>query len=75
MQSEMLAAAAEHQQALAQQAAKHEKLVYQVSRPGAGATTGTQWSSRIAVATPQSVTSWLNNANVEQRRALKVKLV
>ena len=28
------------------------------------------WPSRVAVATPQSVSSWLQDANVEQRRAL-----
>ena len=29
-----------------------------------------QWPSRMNVATPQSVSSWLKDANVEQRRAL-----
>ena len=35
-----------------------------------GGAANAQWNSRLALATPQSVSSWLQSANVEQRRAL-----
>ena len=48
-----------------------QKTPPQASALGGGnASQPAQWPSRVAVATPQSVSSWLKDANVEQRRAL-----